>query len=164
MAVVTRPLLLRLILDSLNISNIETLDKRKVMQKLIYLLQAFGVNMLYGFRWDSYGPYSVELADDAKAVLRERKDEYDKLVKESGFHFSEETLSVIKDFGQQIGDKVKEDLGFGELLASVHFADKMFSKNGKAEGFIKNSKPHLYSKDKYDMAKEICSTYLNGSS
>jgi len=156
-----RPILLKLTLEALKISDISNLDKRKFMQKHIYLLQAFGFDLLYDFRWDLYGPYSPELAEEAKGVLGEKKNEYDAEIKKAGFRFSEEAISKIKDFENKIGKKLQNDTALAELIASVHFANQIVDSDEKARELINKSKPHLY--DRYDEAIKICHEYLNGS-
>ncbi len=51
----------------------DNLAGRIRLQKLIYLLQASGLKLGYGFRWYNYGPYSQELTQDAFSVLTNQK-------------------------------------------------------------------------------------------
>lgn len=134
---VTRPILLSLVFEALGIVSIDSTREKRIMQKMMYLLQAFGVNLLYGFCWEIYGPYSVELSDEAKELFQ-RKDEYDKIFEEQGFYFSEETASKLSRFMERIGDKVRQDLDYGDLLASIDFVNNMFSNKAKAKDLARS--------------------------
>jgi len=52
--------------------NIEKLEDRLLIQKIVYIARFFGIDL--GYHFDRYlrGPYSTELADDYYKLLRER--------------------------------------------------------------------------------------------
>ena len=57
--------LLKLFLDKLGISSeIDTFEKRKTIQKAVYLGQLTDVDLSYRFGWYLKGPYSPSLAED----------------------------------------------------------------------------------------------------
>ena len=47
--------------------------------------------VIRGVRYDLYGPYSPDLADEAKEVLEEKKDEYEASIKEQNFRLPKKT-------------------------------------------------------------------------
>ena len=51
-------------LDRIDGDSFETLEGRITFQKRVYLAQALGLGLGYGFSWNQYGPYSSELAQD----------------------------------------------------------------------------------------------------
>jgi len=157
---IPRAVMLKLVLEHLGISNINSFDDRKIMQKLIYLLQAFGVNLSYGFRWDSYGPYSQSLAEDAKLVLTKHKEMYDRLIRDENYKLTEETISYIDEYMNSIGNMVKENIEFGELLASIHFTNQLYDSDEKVKTLIEKTKPELVKKVDFSATALICHEQL----
>jgi uncharacterized protein YwgA len=96
----------------------ETVERRLMLQKTVYLLQAFGMNLGYGYSWYRYGPYSQDLVSDSYQVLHSEKLRYAE--KTQNYRFSKDTQKQFelfrKAFSSSIGDPRKL-----ELLASVHF-------------------------------------------
>lgn len=60
---------LSLVLKRLGIESIDSLEKRTVMQKKIYIAQSMGMNLGYSFQWHIHGPYSKELTEDCLLLI-----------------------------------------------------------------------------------------------
>jgi uncharacterized protein YwgA len=94
---------------------------RLILQKTIYLLQAYGLQLGYGFSWYTYGPYSQDLVNDSFTVLKSEKGKYEE--RTSSLSFSKETIKKFNDFKHLL----KGVLGNArklELVASVDFVRK----------------------------------------
>ena len=94
-----------------------TIDDRLQLQKLVYLLQATGVQLGYGFCWFKYGPYSQDLADDAYAVLSVAPERYKETENWKFDGKVERKLQEFKNFCSEF----KNDYQRLELLASIDF-------------------------------------------
>ena len=96
----------------------DSTEERLKLQKTIYLLQAFGLKLGYGFSWYRYGPYSQDLVYDAYTVLGSEKDDYEQAV--STWRFSE---SCRQKFGRfrDICRDILQSAEQLELVASVNF-------------------------------------------
>ena len=93
-------------------------EDRLKLQKMVYLLQAYGMRLGYGFVWYKYGPYSKTLVSDAYAVLCSERILYEHGTKD--WRFSPSTIEKLQQFRAEFGDflNTADDL---ELLASVRF-------------------------------------------
>jgi uncharacterized protein YwgA len=99
-------------------------DKRLILQKTIYLLQAFGLNIGYTYNWYLRGPYSSELAHTAYEVA----ERYDRdLVVEFN---NEETEEKFEQFLEFMADKKHSQYAL-EAVASIHFLAKLFSEQNE---------------------------------
>lgn len=90
--------------------SVDTFSDRKRLQKAIYLLQEFGLDLGYKFRWYLHGPYSDDLADDAFRVsmfseIREQEPTNSNLIE------------ALRTF---LGSDIASPDTL-ELLASLHF-------------------------------------------
>lgn len=101
----------------------DSFKKRIEVQKLVYLLQIYGVDLGYRYNWYIRGPYCSELSDDAYDICH-NSDLYEKYCKRA--QISTEAVAVINDFKVWLGD-VHELIdgickdSWLELLASLHF-------------------------------------------
>ena len=95
-----------------------TTEERLRLQKTIYLLQACGFKIGYGFSWYKYGPYSQELVYDSYRALSAEREKYRQETKE--LSFSEETGRRLNRFQVTLG-AARTDLKQLELLGSVDF-------------------------------------------
>ena len=103
--------------DGFNLKRTSMVERLK-LQKTIYLLQAYGLQLGYGFSWFTYGPYSQDLVHDSFTVLKSEREKYEE--RTSSLSFSEETIRKFNDFKRLL----KGVLGNAkqlELLASVRF-------------------------------------------
>ena len=98
-----------------------TTEERLKLQKTIYLLQAYGLRLGYGFSWYRYGPYSQDLVYDAYTVLFSEKDKYSE--DSRSWQFSENTLTRFDRFRRICGNVLSDPKRL-ELAASVDFVRK----------------------------------------
>lgn len=94
-----------------------TFSNRLRLQKIIYLLQAYGINLGYNFSWYLHGPYSTELTRQAFNIanfssLKQVKFE-DNNVEER-----------FKEFLSKLGDKKNSDFWL-EVASSIHLLKNM---------------------------------------
>lgn len=97
--------------------DMSTFKNRLKLQKLIYLIQANGINLGFGYNFYLYGPYSTDLAragfqidnySEIKAILPEDKDINHKFIS-------------IRD---ELGDK-KEDTTWLECATSIIYLRRL---------------------------------------
>ena len=96
----------------------DTIEDRLKLQKTIYLLEEFGLNLGYGFGWYKYGPYSSDLVQDAYTVLYAQREHYG--CETDSWEFSADSKGRFDEFGERLGD-VLGDAEKLELVASVRF-------------------------------------------
>jgi len=94
-----------------------TIQDRLQMQKIVYLLQACGLNLGYGFSWYKHGPYSQSLADNAFTVLSVEPEQYRDTDRRL---FSNTTEEKLKNF-EKICTHFKNNYRLLELIASIDF-------------------------------------------
>jgi len=109
--------------------SIETLSERKKMQKIIYLLERFGVGLGFSssFGWYVYGPYSPSLTQ----TLFEIKQTPPKAIAQPS-KADKERITHLKEFlGKDItsADKI-------ELIASLDFMMSIGKKQGVSDDDI----------------------------
>lgn len=152
-------ILLKLVLDRIGFEDIEIdkFDKRKILQKKIYLLQLTGVDLGYRYNWYLKGPYCPALANDTFTLREEKKydDEYNDYELNSKTKNKFDTLHKIVSLPYTPKTSEPEWL---ELLASLHYLKHIAYWPGKnnpefAEVFekLKESKPHFA--DKIELAE-----------
>ena|SRR5436309_2788082 len=115
--------------------SIVTLSERKRLQKTIYLLQEFGVDLGYRFGWYISGPYSSELANDAfmLAAINQVEGNSGGNVRQLD-QLASERMKALKTF---LGSDINSPETL-ELLASLHFLQtKAFTQDRSKEGIIK---------------------------
>jgi len=129
----------------------DSIEDRLKLQKTIYLLEAYGMQLGYGFSWYKYGPYSQDLVRDAYTVLRSEKNVYENAT--SSWRFSETTEGKIGEFKNNYAS-VLDDLQQLELVASVDFVCSTWQPDFKNEddfvGIFKNHKTEYLDKTKID--------------
>lgn len=177
--------LLKLSLDSLGIVDVNIVDadawpQRRMIHHIIYLLEAFGVDILYDFSWEGGGPYSGEsldpystqssLSNDLRKLFFENRNYYQKMIKDNNWHWSDEAIAKISQFEKLIGDKVKNDPDWGMMLAMVHFAARIFYDHHKSCGrrvgrlvrhTLKDNHPDLLSRLNVSQMLNLCQKHLN---
>jgi len=102
---------------------LHTFTDRKVLQKRIYLLQEFGVDLGYHFGWYIYGPYSSELASDAFFLLQQKMQAPSTI---ESYTLSPDDSKAIQRFKKLLEEenliKNMAESGYWlELFASLHF-------------------------------------------
>jgi uncharacterized protein YwgA len=152
-------ILLKLVLDRIGFEDIkiDSFEKRKILQKKIYLLHLTGIDLGYRYNWYLEGPYSPALADATFTLREEIKydKEFDNYKLNSTTESKFGTLGRIVDLPIDLKTSEPEWL---ELLASLHYLKHIAYWAGKdnpqfGEVFEKliKSKPHF--KNKKDLAK-----------
>ena len=99
---------------------IDELDDRVFLQKIIYLLQLLGVNLGFRFSWYKIGPYSSDLAKTAYQI-QECIEEYTNEL--SGVKIRddvEEKIDMLKNVKDQKPDNISLHKWF-ELVSSIHY-------------------------------------------
>ena len=124
-------------------------DNRLKYQKIIYLLQASGISLGYGFNWYIKGPYSSHLAHE----LFEIDDSIYKSSQNIVFNNHKSVNDDIIEFKEKLGIN-KENVNYLEVLASLHYINKAtFSGDGDFDD-LKNRllilKPILIQVDNID--------------
>ena len=116
----------------------DTIEDRLKLQKTVYLLEAFGVQLGYGFSWYKYGPYSQDLVHDAYRVLHSERTKYEKETK--SWRFSEDSE---KRFGQfrNTCKHIINDADQLELVASVDFVWNVWYE-AEGDDFIERFRQH----------------------
>lgn len=100
--------------------NMEDFDERLRLQKIVYLLWAYGISLGYGFNWYVRGPYSPKLASDGYAI----DDELFERGGEVRFNNEEQVVESLNRFKEIIGEKINDPL-YLEILASLHYIKKV---------------------------------------
>ena len=107
-----------------------TTEERLRLQKTIYLLQASGFRIGYGFSWYRYGPYSQELVYDSYRALYAERDKWAE--ETNDVNFSEETQKKLGRFKKVLGPKLSDTKQL-ELLASADFVRRTWLSEGAGE-------------------------------
>jgi len=105
-------------------------NARLIVQKTIYLLEQFGLNIGYYFSWYLRGPYSPSLARDAYELTKSYPEvqvvKFADSSKEKKFC---EFLSFIKP--------IAKDYSSLEKIASIHFLFKVYPRFSSMDIFAK---------------------------
>jgi len=117
----TKEEILSKVLDILEVGKpgMDDFSNRIKYQKIIYLLQASGISLGYGFNWYIRGPYSSPLAH----VLFNIDDETYENCQNIPFNDNERVVSSLTDFKNKLGDNI-DDIDYLEVLASLHYINK----------------------------------------
>ncbi|MDY0386038.1 MAG: hypothetical protein RBT65_02695 [Methanolobus sp.] len=132
------------VLDILELGkpNMSDFDHRLQYQKVIYLLQASGLSLGYGYNWYLKGPYSSPLTHILFAI----DDSVFESSKYLVFKNNDVIVEKLESFKEKLGEDIK-DIKYLEILASLHYINKAtFSGNGKDEQLTKKlfeAKPYL---------------------
>ncbi len=125
---------------------------RLILQKTVYLLQAFGLYLGYHFNWYLRGPYSITLARHGYELV----DIYDRLPSAA---FADENAEKRFNSFLLFMSEIKEDAEMLELLASLHFLRKRYPNFKKEELFNELSRKVFVSRDKFEKAFHILREY-----
>jgi hypothetical protein len=111
---------LKLALDSLGQDlDLSDFDRRLILQKAVYLVQAAKVDLGYTFHWYLRGPYSPALTRDAFALRAELAQDTDELRDWNLDPVSLGYLAKLREVFRSIPAETRARRL--ELLASVHF-------------------------------------------
>ena len=130
----------------------DSFEDRLILQKTVYLLQAFGLYLGYHFNWYLRGPYSLAVTRHGYELI----DTYDNLPITA---FAEGDAE--KRFGLFLSfiSKIKKDANMLELLASIHFLKKRNPYLEKNDLHKNLEKKMLINKDKFEEAFGILEEY-----
>lgn len=117
----------------------DTTEDRLKLQKTIYLLQAYGLQIGYGFSWYRYGPYSQDLVYDAYTVLGPEQNKYAR--ETSSLSFSNNVLEKFRKFKEICHDILNNPRQL-ELVASVDFVHTTWHPEVKWPDFAQHFKKH----------------------
>lgn len=126
--------------------NMNSFSNRLKLQKMIYLMQAHGLNIGYSYGLYLYGPYSKELARDGFAMPDI------KTVPKVVFEKPEDAAN-FKKFKALIDSKKNDDTWL-EIASSIHILKKLEKSDSEVINMIKNKHGDLF-KDKETEIKEI---------
>lgn len=102
--------------------SMDDFDSRLRLQKSIYLLQAFDVNLGYSFAWYLRGPYCPLLADNGFEI----NDVYHRIPKEEVKFTERKVQRSFERFQEFINRK---DVDALEIAASLHYQIKILGKD-----------------------------------
>lgn len=138
-----RTLVLGALLKRIGNFNLCTFKGRLVLQKTIYLLQSYGLNLGYTFTWYIHGPYSPQLTKDAFRL----QEIYSEI---PAAEFTDSNIeNRLKKFITFLSDR-KTDGDWLEQLACTHFL-KALNPEESEEKIITKVLNH-----EYHFTKEQC--------
>ncbi len=109
-----------------------TFQGRLILQKTVYLLQAFGISLGYRYSWYLFGPYSAELARDGFELAAG--------VPVPAVPFEGKGREALARFMDFIGP-YRHDAHMLELLASFHMLMRLANGDlGKVTQFLQGKK------------------------
>jgi uncharacterized protein YwgA len=123
--------------------NMDTFRERKRMQKIVYVIQHFGIKLGFDFTWYLYGPYSPDLTTAIFDVI------------ERNFQVEERRLSpkeqkILSSISNFLGEDINSTENL-ELLGSLIYL-KDFNENSMVKhkaskqeiiSILKERKPHF---------------------
>jgi len=122
--------------------DMENFDERLRLQKIVYLLWAYGISLGYGFNWYVRGPYSPKLASDGYALDDELFERGSKIQ----LNDDKTVVESLNEFNDIIGEKINDSL-YLEILASLHYIKKVaFGGQDdfeKISNWLTSQKPYL---------------------
>ncbi len=142
--------------------DMSSFENRLKYQKVVYLLQSFGLSLDYGFTWYLKGPYSSPLAHTLFSIEKNPMiyDESESMK----FKNEEEIVDKLNVFKEKLGEGIGDVL-YLEVLASLHYINKSrFSGKGNLndlKGGLFDAKPHLLGIDNVSQVIEKAYKDLN---
>jgi uncharacterized protein YwgA len=128
--------------------DLSTFNNRLKLQKVIYLLQASGINLGYKFNLYHFGPYSPQLTKTAYCI-----EDFSK-AKEVGFE-DDVIEKKFKQFIEHIS-KVKDNVKWLELSSTIHLFKQIYPSDLMSEITRKViSKKQCTSKDVENVWSEV---------
>ena len=109
---------------------------RLTLQKTVYLLQSFGLNLGYVFKWYLHGTYCPALANDGFAMEKIAPS-----MPSIPIEFeAERNQRRYLEFKEYLADK-KNDPAMLEISSSICYLDGLGFKKGEILELVKNKKP-----------------------
>lgn len=102
-----------------------TFSNRLRLQKIIYLLQAHGIDLGYTFAWYLYGPYSTELTRQAFNI--------NSFLDLKQVRFEDENIEKsFNEFICKLGKNKNDDFWL-EVASSIHLLKKLYPSKTKSQ-------------------------------
>jgi uncharacterized protein YwgA len=120
-------------------------ENRLKLQKIIYLMQAYGLNIGYNYSLYLYGPYSTELTRDGYAL-----PDFSQIEK-IGFSTPSDNNKFLR-FIEFIG-KRKDDIKWLEIVASLHLLKTQGYNDIRATNFVMSKRNNEFSSSGKIIAK-----------
>jgi uncharacterized protein YwgA len=145
-----KTLILSRVLKTIGFDNVDmdNFDNRLIYQKLIYLIQNYGLSLGYGYSWYVKGPYSPELTKTLFTINPESFAESD------NFRFQNDDVVIGKmhEIKTILNNKIQDPL-FLEILASIVFIKKFLQTEISMEGLrseLLKRKPKLQDNNDFE--------------
>ena len=122
--------------------DIESVSKRKLLQKLVYLGQSLGLPTNYNFSWYIHGPYSPRLTKDYYELESElnKGSAAKQTLSDAYARIANELNGLLEE---RPAEKISE-ADWAELLASIIFLRKESGYDEKETlSTIQSKKPHV---------------------
>ena len=113
-------------------------DGRLILQKTIYILKSFGIDLGYEFNWYRHGVYSPDLTSDGFDLV----DVYDDIQEIDMRYASNKTQSHFQNFLNFMSDK-KSDADTLELASSICFWDYRKPNKDETIKMVNTVKPYF---------------------
>lgn len=124
--------------------SMSTFNERLRLQKIIYLLQTFGIYLGYDFSWHIRGPYCSILATNGFAL----RDIYDKIPPNKARFENPSVQKKFEKFQNFIKDRIVDEQ-FLEVAASLHSLNATTtSKDMDLVQVLMNRKPGRFKEDR----------------
>ena len=124
------------ILNDIGNFDMSNFKGRLTLQKTVYLLQSFGLNLGYVFKWYLHGTYCPTLASDGRAI-----EELAPNMPAIPIEFeSEQAQRRYLEFKEFLADK-KYDPAMLEISSSVCYLDGLGLEKGEILELVKDKKP-----------------------
>ena len=122
----------------------DNFDNRLKYQKVVYLLQTYGLSLGYGYSWYIKGPYSPDLTKVLFNITPELYEESKNLKFGNEIAIDEKIISWLKTLELNINDNL-----FLEVLSSLIFINRSINSSSvdcpKLKEALLNKKPKLAS-------------------
>ena len=154
---------LKMCLDNLGDWNLKSLSQRKILQKKIYFLQQFNLDLGYSFGFYVYGPYSSPLTDDAYFLTRALEKAPETVQEMKPSRGEQESIKKTNEFFDEFRSSNTEEMAHQiEVLASLHFLWNFsyMDKKTKDKVFSKLVKMKKFENDELQIAWNLLSKYV----
>jgi len=121
---------------------LETFGERKLLQKLVYLLQVSGVRLNFHYNWYLHGPYSPSLTRTLYEIVESGSLPHEEL--------SNSDIARIDKLRSFLGEDINSPDRL-ELLVSIHYlrerARTIGASDAEVTTLIQNAKPYFSQKE-----------------
>ena len=124
------------ILNDIGNFDVSNFKGRLTLQKTVYLLQSFGLNLGYEFRWYIHGTYCPSLTNDGFAI-EEIAPNMPRIPIEFEAEHAQRRYAEFKEF---LADK-KDDPAMLEISSSICYLDGLGLEKDEILKLVENKKP-----------------------